>query len=424
MVNEFIDYMGAAVGMVLIFVSAMLYLSGFSVGGIAYTQQQNMAMQAQSLFDYILSSPGSPQNWGATASYPTAFGLQQAGAQPYTLDPEKILRLLEPQECTLPNAHQYQCISTGIPNFYFFYPTTYYLPYSYARSLVAATPDFEFQLRLTPAINVTVYGPSSINCQDGSDGPCVYKFPLSVYTYSGAPVVDAGINATFIAALCAQKSDGNGGGSCSVQLYLAQAQATSDSSGRAQLSFNVTRDFQSYSVVATAQTAAVEGLGFYTQAATKLVYVDVSPQENNITVVRSCSTQPCSVAYPNITTYVFTGGGLGVYSKCQLHFITKGNGFQEASCSGLPQAGLVGIGLATSNCNGESSSPECVVEALVAPVNLFAAFNLDVVYGGPGNQDSSGSTVSTTLTRIVDVAGFTYVASFTYWPDYGPVYGD
>jgi len=416
MVHEFLDYMGAALGMVLIFISATLYLSGFAVSGVAYNTQQNMAAQAQSLLDYILTSTGSPANWGNQKAYSTAFGLQQANAPPYTLDPLKIVRLLPTQPCTLPNSLSTQCIATSIPGFYFFFPTPYYLPYTYTRSLIVPGSNFEFQFRLVPALNVSILPPTIQESGDGYE----YTFPARVYTSSDTPVAGATINATFIAAQCS-----NGGGSCKVTLFLADTTATTNSVGQAQLVFQTPTQYPSYSVVASASVAGIQGLGFYSNPAKNtLVYVAVTPQTQNITVVRSCISTPCSVAYPNITTYLVSGGGLTAYSSCPTpKHLTTGKGFESVTCIGLPEEGVVAIGLANSNCNGESSSPNCVEEALVAPVNLFDAFSLGVIYGGPNGQGPGASSVSTTVSRVVEVGGYTYIASLTYWPDYGPVYG-
>ncbi|PSN91892.1 hypothetical protein B9Q03_02950 [Candidatus Marsarchaeota G2 archaeon OSP_D] len=416
MVHEFIDYMGAALGMVLIFVSATLYLSGFAVSGIAYNTQQNMAAQAQSLLDYILTSTGSPANWGNQRAYPAAFGLQQANAPPYTLDPLKLMRLLATQPCTLPTGLSTQCIFTGIPGFYFFFPTPYYLPYTYTRSLIVPNSNFEFQFRLEPALNISILEPTVEQSGSGYD----YTFPVRVYTSSGTPVGAATINATFVAAQCEK-----GGGSCTVTLFLASTSATTNTAGQAQLVFQAPTQYPSYSVVASVSVAGIQGLGFYSNPAKNtLVYVAVTPQTQNITVVRSCITTPCSVVYPNITTYLVSGHGLTTYYVCPTpKHLTTGKGFESVSCTGLPGQGVVAIGLANSNCNGQSSSPNCVEEALVAPVDLFDAFSLSIVYGGPSGQGPGDSSVSTTVSRVVQVGGFTYIATLTYWPDYGPVYG-
>ncbi|MEM0272261.1 MAG: hypothetical protein QW514_06960 [Thermoprotei archaeon] len=408
--------MGAAVGMVLIFVSATLYLSAFAVNGVTYNTQQNMAAQAQSLLDYILTSTGSPTNWGNQKAYPIAFGLQQADAPPYTLDPLKIIRLLSTQPCTLPNNTSAGCIATGIPGFYFFFPTPYYLPYNYTRSLIAPNANFEFQFRLVPALNVSISKPTTQTQGAGYE----YAFPAEVYTSSGTPVVGADVNATFIAAQCS-----NGGGHCDVSLFLANASNTTNSVGQTLLVFHTPTLYPSYSVVASVSVGGIQGLGFYSNPASNtLVYVAVAPQTQSVTVVRSCINTPCSVVYPNITIYTVSKHGLTAYNACPTpEHLTTGEGFQSVSCIGLPEEGVVAIGLANSNCNGESSSPKCVEEALVAPVNLFDAFSLSVVYGGPNGQGSKGSSVSTTISRVVQVGGLTYIASLNYWPNYGPVYG-
>lgn len=414
MVNEYIDYMGAAVGFVLIFVSASLYMSGFAASGVAYNMEQNSATQAQNLLDQVLGSTGSPADWGASPKYPVVFGLKQAGAQPYTVDPLKALRLIATQPCTLPNGQAASCVSTGVEDFYFFYPIPYYVEYGYARTLLEAQPDFEFQLRFTPALNVSIYGPTVY----GSSGKYYYAFPVRVYSAYGAPVADARVNGTLFAAQC------SGRGVCEVVLQTFAASTITDLGGFGELEFTTQTEYQAYSVVALASVSGIRGLGFYTKPTQNtLVYVEVAPQTGNIAVVRSCTATPCSVVYPNITTYSFTASGLERYAACVSPRLTVGEGFEEADCSGLPAQGLVAIGLANSNCNGEGQGANCVEEALIAPVDVFGAFGLRVVYGGPGGQGPGASAVSATVMRSVTIGGFTYVASLTYWPDFGPVYG-
>ncbi len=82
--------------MPVIIIAAIVFIAlipnySYSAGSEVNTFQLNA--MAQSLLQYIVTSPGNPPNWGGlNASQLAAFGLSQP-SQPYNLDPFKVLAL-------------------------------------------------------------------------------------------------------------------------------------------------------------------------------------------------------------------------------------------------------------------------------------------------------------------------------------------
>lgn len=418
MVSETIDYMGATIGIVLVFVASFFYFSGAVSAGIASEAQANLASEAQSLFDYVLNSPGSPPGWGGTVTAPAQFGLAMPSSFPYTLDASKVFRLLTAEGCTLPNSSVASCVPTGIPGYFFFTQEGSQLNYSYVRSLIETNPPFEFRLTIKPAMEVSVGPPVQVPSK--GCGSCSYVFPVYVSSAYGVPVFDARLNSELFALSCPQT------GACSPELFYTTAYTTTNSTGVGTLLFNVKGDFSAYALVVSAYAGGISGIGFYsTSVSQDLVYVYAPPGQGSVTVMRKCYSTPCSVVHYNITTFTLRGTGVSEYATCGTKdmFLTTGKGFQSVSCYLVPPAGLAVIGLANSNCSSSSNSPLCNEEVLLAPLGVFSGYGLNVTFGGPGGRGPAGSAVSTTLNRVVYIGSFAYLATFDYWPDTGPVFG-
>ncbi len=88
-----IEYLVAALAVFTTFLIATSSLTGVIVSGLNYSSQQNLQSQAQSVFENMLTSTGSPNNWGVSPFTPTSFGLAETGTSNYNLDSNKLLRL-------------------------------------------------------------------------------------------------------------------------------------------------------------------------------------------------------------------------------------------------------------------------------------------------------------------------------------------
>jgi hypothetical protein len=105
-----IEYLVAALAVFTTFLIATSSLTGIIVSGLNYSSQQNLQSQAQSVFENMLTSTGSPNNWGVTFSNPTSFGLAETSASNYNLDANKLLRL----STTYPFALSYTYVQNSL----------------------------------------------------------------------------------------------------------------------------------------------------------------------------------------------------------------------------------------------------------------------------------------------------------------------
>ncbi len=112
-----IEYMAAALAVFTIFIVAVSSLTGIIVNSLNYSSQQNVQSYAQTILENMLTSTGSPSNWGVSFTNPTSFGLAETGSTAYQLDANKLLRLAS----TYPFAvsYSYAQHSLGASNYHF-----------------------------------------------------------------------------------------------------------------------------------------------------------------------------------------------------------------------------------------------------------------------------------------------------------------
>jgi hypothetical protein len=412
MVNEMVDYMGAALGIVIIFVAAVFFFSATVTNGVAYATQRNYAANAQNLFDYILLSPGSPADWGYTSTKPTSFGLAQQAAPQYTLSQGAVLRITPMQPITIDGKTYYYLDMGGVA---IIEPQNYYVNYTYAKQLLGINGQYEFQLTLTPAINVSVV--KQTNTSSGT------VFQVTVIGYGGEPIAGAQINAILVYAKQSSKS---------VNSYNVGLQAysnTTDTLGQATIDVKITPQ-STYYLLVQASAAGITGEGYYTsnQLGTALANISVYPGSGTVNLTQHCAgstSPPCGVDDYNVTLLVVSGGGH--YSLTQICACIqgeesepclnpgkgKGNDHANVTCPGSFYNGFIAVAIAKVG-NGGNSQPQLLLVPLSPQL-----FGVHVVYG----YSPQGSVSAVTLTRIVDIGGISYVATFTYWPDVGPVYG-
>ncbi|HLH45247.1 MAG TPA: hypothetical protein VKV31_00540 [bacterium] len=403
-----IDYMGAALGMVIIFIAAVFFFSGMITNGVAYSTQRNYALNAQNLFDYILLGTGSPSNWGYTTSQPTAFGLAQPGASEYTLNPGAVLRLMPMSPINIGGRTYYYLNLGGVS---LIEPPNYYVNYTYAKQLLGISGSYEFQLTLTPALNVTVKPISNS------------KFLVTATGYGGAPMPNAQVTAQYVYAI----SSGNGKGNNNLNVGVYTDSATTNTTGEAVISFP-TQSSSTYYLLVQVSAAGIYGAGYYTnnQIGYALANISVYPGSSYVNLTQHCVssiTPPCGVDNYNVTLLIPSGNSYSLYEVCACPSSTQGQGtclnagggsgntHSSVSCPGSFYDGYIAVAISKRG----ASSPQ---QLLLVPISP-PLFDLKLTYG----YNPHGSSSSVTLTRIVEISGISYVAQLAYWPDVGPVFG-
>lgn len=417
MVSEMIDYVAAAIGIVIIFVGGVFIFGGMLSNGIAYSTQKNDLAHAQSLFDYILLSPGSPSNWGTKAGDPKAFGLATPGtAQPYSLSQASVMRLLE-SSATFSNrtvsfhGKTYLNLTEGYFSLLIPYGTT--LNYTYVKELLNIQGSFEFYLTLQPALNIVIRNVTS------SEG---LEFAVAVTNFYGSPLADATLNATLIFL-------GSGSGNKPSLIYITDASSSTNATGVGLLNFNFESDQSPsvYALLVRVTSAGLLGYGYYTSMPPSQLeaYAVVQPGMDNVTLIQHCAlitTPSCGVDNFNTTSAVPNGeGGLSTANlSCTSYTLNAGQGggnqHANSTCVGILNSGFLLVSIKQVGNSGQKSRN--ILE--IFPLNP-ALGNLEVNFGlNPVTTQSVGAA---SLNRVVTISGVSYMATFVYWPDQGAVYG-
>ena len=408
MVSEMIDYIAAALGIVLVFIAGVFFFTSAVTNGLAFSNQQNAAQQAENLLDYVLLTPGSPANWGQASSAPLALGLASPTSQTeYSLSQYSLMRLLVPNASATLNFKgvNYESVYLGGYD-YISAPSSYFLNYSYAKTLLNITRAYEFRLTVRAALNVSI---SELSTS---------KYSVSVVSSSGSPVVGANVMASLVYGI-------SGKGSNPVpHVGISTATGTTGPQGTATLSFSVSPSgVGEYYVVAQVESGGLTGEGYHyfnsaSQPLTYILYNAGAP--NQVTVVQHCaiSTSPsCATDYINVSIADLSdGANTQTQLTCNVTKINPGKGGGDSgdnsTCKGTILGGFIVV---TSQRSGKGPNSYPAVQLF--PIDF--AVGLATQFGG----NPTGSPDAVTTSRVVLVAGISYVVSLVYWPDVGPEYG-
>ena len=191
----------------------LLLIPNYSYSAGSEVNMFQLNAMAQSLLQYIVTSPGNPIYWGLNASQITSFGLAEPN-QPYHLDPFKVMALvywdyvnglvpspvLANNSCLLSQISgvgfrkylsQYGIGAISISNSWLFIPSTptgWLINYDEVKELLGLGGDYDFMLVITPVLNITVTGfPPS--------GPGGFNLYIRVLGYgSDSPVSGASVS--------------------------------------------------------------------------------------------------------------------------------------------------------------------------------------------------------------------------------------
>ncbi len=200
-----IEYLVAALAIFTTFLIAVSSLTGIIVSGLNYSSQQNLQSQAQSVFENMLTSTGSPNNWGVTFTNPASFGLAETSGSNYNLDANKLLRLSSTYPFSL--SYSYVQNSLGLSSGNYKFKVTFLQPFTAkvttqsnvisnsigANILVQDTRSYPVPLA-TVSINMLMYLNSTTNLSNNHGN---YVSQSTHYGWIGFQVADATSNVTF-----------------------------------------------------------------------------------------------------------------------------------------------------------------------------------------------------------------------------------
>ncbi|MEM2050265.1 MAG: hypothetical protein QXP19_00660 [Thermoproteota archaeon] len=185
-----LDNMFAFLVLLLILVTFMGYIIPTAYLSFTITREHQLEEVAQAIMDKVLLSPGIPENWGdilvvEDSSKLYAFGLQKAGGEPYELDMDKVLRI----------------VNTGVGQL----PETVQIDPGTIARLLGIENKYGLSIRMMPALNLTATPLAYFDLKGGVMVPSVIK--ANVKTPEGRPAISA--NVTGIYVLMVIQKEGN-----------------------------------------------------------------------------------------------------------------------------------------------------------------------------------------------------------------------
>ncbi|MBO3801235.1 MAG: hypothetical protein QXS21_01350 [Thermoproteota archaeon] len=180
---------------VLFFIVSIGFLFLYPLFYVPNTEAKEHQLEdvATATFNKIISSPGTPQDWGTNLNINSnnlqAFGLAKANASiPYTLDINKILRITNSSSFPMPS-------------------TAYIDPETIAKLLgLRGENRYEFSITIMPALNISYTPLNSINV--GSSGNPEYiptMFKIKVTNYAGKPASNSNVTVTYVLVVVQNK---------------------------------------------------------------------------------------------------------------------------------------------------------------------------------------------------------------------------
>lgn len=174
-----IDNVFAFLVLLLILVTFMGYIIPSAYLSFTSVKEHQLEEVAQAVMDKILLSPGIPEDWGnilvvSSSDELSSFGLHNAGGEPYVLDMDKVLRMVNVGEGQLPKSIQIDA-------------------WTIVR-LLGLENKYGLSIRIYPALNITQRVVGYYDLKGGIEVPSVVD--VTVKTPEGRPAINA--NATGI----------------------------------------------------------------------------------------------------------------------------------------------------------------------------------------------------------------------------------
>ncbi|MGB9717756.1 MAG: hypothetical protein ACPL4E_04875 [Thermoproteota archaeon] len=176
-----IDNMFAFLILLLILVTFMGYIIPTAYLSFTTAREHQLEEVAQAIMDKVLLSTGIPEDWGdvlkvENSSQLLSFGLQKAGGEPYELDMDKVLRMINIGGGQLPETIQIDA-------------------WTIAR-LLGLENKYGFSISITPALNLTTRVVGYYSLRGGVQVPSLVE--VTVKTYEGRPAISANVTGVYV----------------------------------------------------------------------------------------------------------------------------------------------------------------------------------------------------------------------------------
>ncbi|MEM2447166.1 MAG: hypothetical protein QW734_10990 [Candidatus Bathyarchaeia archaeon] len=198
--------------LILILITIMSYIIPSAHVSFTTIKEHQLEEVAQSIMDKILLSPGIPENWGDIKIVNSendlkVFGLQKVNGSLYELDVDKILRINSVNISTsvtrwYKSGKNWNSVIVKI-NRTVTLPETIRISPDKIAELLGLGKDYGFSIRITPALNISVYYNSYYDFSNGhGEGQGWLKAPnpiiVTVKTPEGRPALGANVTGLFM----------------------------------------------------------------------------------------------------------------------------------------------------------------------------------------------------------------------------------
>jgi Tfp pilus assembly protein PilV len=393
------------VAVIIFLVAILLFMNLFSQNlqtAILYQRNNQLAMEASDLLDSISLNAGNPQNWGATNSNLTLFGLQDPTQEGYAISPFSLMRLNvsnigTPVQCNGVTYNNIVMPSGG----YLSVPFNRVVNYTTAARLLGVNGSYGFQLAMTSILNISM---SQTNAS-----------PLRVrvtVTGSGIPLSGVSLNYYLI-------NSTNGPKYPKFQISTWSTNYT-DNTGSAVLGFqSVNATKCTYALIVYANLKGLSGVGYLVSPvmANKIVPVIASFSDGkavpNATILL---TQPSSNAKLSFNaTFLVLGSSASSVARL---YIRNGstslptvtglvNGLNQYTAIQIPNNNQAGVLVITYNSTATGPGISLMPWGI-------GSLCVNLVYGSAIPSSSNKDWITTDVRQVV-VAGESYQFKITLW---------
>ena len=410
---------------------------------------------AQSLLEYIITSPGNPPNWGLNASHLSSFGLAMPN-QPYHLDPFKVMALAYWELANYKQSSLAVCYAnqtaTGFQQFLSQYgitalynsfnwvltptaPTYWLLNYTAVKQMLGLGRNYNLMLVIYPVFRVKII---PIN------GTKLVTFLVNVTKFdTGQPVPNATVYVSYIAISFSSNNNEN--------IVVGNVTGITSNSGSFVFTINMTPSSTNFYYINA--YASLGGLGdhglYFNSTNNPLLTVVILPSLNasNINwvifahphVLKGCipTCNPGQTAlglrvvgvFKSIYGYTFSalnftlnpGQGSVSYPSTSCQYLTtsqKSNNYADCYWA-LPQTPMLLIAFVTRNSQSTSCNTP-LTQIMVIPYGMLPEYylsNREIIFGYSEKYTPVGTAKS--IVYIGDSAY--YVTLYLYYG--GNVFG-
>ncbi|MCS7369054.1 MAG: hypothetical protein NDF57_05030 [archaeon GBS-70-058] len=167
--NEWMEYVFSALIIVLLVSLTLTYFIPVSLNRVTYLSEGQLQIEAEKIMNQLLLNPGDPPDWGVSVTSIDSlksFGFALKGADAYSLDINKLVRVFEP------NLSEFTNLTS--------------ISLNDILNVLGLYGVYGLSIKLTPVLNVSI--------QKSSD----FIYEVYVKTYDDMPVINARIKAIHV----------------------------------------------------------------------------------------------------------------------------------------------------------------------------------------------------------------------------------